>query len=158
MAWPAVLGQYDIVDESGLRVRQSKSYGESCWKKKRTEAKGRRSMDAAGADVSWEAASGSRSSMSSAVSSQKEKAVVRKDSAETHLYESFQQNEMHEDGNECMEEFNIIPIALSETAGWHELFKMKFMCDKKCKKEGFKFFGITTILVEDEGRSHTISF
>ena len=38
--------------------------------------------------------------------------------------------------------------------GWH---KARFMCDKRCKKEDFKFFDIAAILVEGEGRPHTVN-
>ena len=31
------------------------------------------------------------------------------------------------------------------------------MCDKECNKEGFKFFDIATMLVEDDGKPHTIN-
>ena len=31
------------------------------------------------------------------------------------------------------------------------------MCDKKCDEEGFKFYDIAPILVEDDGKPHTIN-
>ena len=53
-----------------------------------------------------------------------------------------------------MEELSFVPSAVSDTAGW---CKPRFMCGKKWRKGGFKFFDIEAILVEDEGRPHAIN-
>ena len=47
--------------------------------------------------------------------------------------------------------------ALHKPAGWHEPLRVKYMCDKKCNEQGFKFFEIASTLVEDDGRPHTIN-
>ena len=39
-------------------------------------------------------------------------------------------------------------------AGWYE---PNFMCDMQCRKEGFKFYDIASIMVEDDGEPHTIN-
>ena len=41
-----------------------------------------------------------------------------------------------------MEELSFGPSAVSRSAGWHE---SKFMCDRKCRKEGFKFYDIASV-------------
>ena len=68
--------------------------------------------------------------------------------------ESCQQNDMEVARDEGMEELSFVPSAVSDTAGWH---KARFMCDKRCKREGFKFYDITPFSVEDEGRPHTVN-
>ena len=78
-------------------------------------------------------------------------------SRHTQEYESFQQNDMEVDKEEGMEELTFVPSAVSDSAGWHEPLRVKYMCDQKCNKEGFKFYDIAAILVEDDGKPHTIN-
>ena len=52
---------------------------------------------------------------------------------------------------------DFVPSAVSDWAGWHEPLRVKYMCDQKCNKEGFKFHDIAAILVEDDGKPHTIN-
>ena len=99
-----------------------------------------------------------RSSMSSAGGSQKRrKSVVREESADTQEYESCQQSDMEVDRDEGMEELSFISSAVSESAVSREPVRIKYMCDKKCNKEGFKFYDIAAVLVEDDGKTHTIN-
>ena len=56
--------------------------------------------------------------------------------------ESRQQNNMEVDRDEGMEDLSFVPNAVSDMAGWH---KVRFMCDKRCMKEGFKLFDMTAI-------------
>ena len=80
-----------------------------------------------------------------------------KESADTQEYGSCQQNDMDLDvdmnENNCELSFNT--SAVSRTAGWNE---PKFMCDRECRKECFKFYDIASIMVEDDAKSHTINF
>ena len=34
----------------------------------------------------------------------------------------------------------------------------KFVCDRQCSEECFKFYDIALIMVEDDGEPHTINF
>ena len=88
------------------------------------------------------------------VSKWKRKAVVWKESAETQEYESCQQNDLEVDRDEGMEESSLAPSAIVDANGWH---KARFMCNNRCKREGFDLFDIAAILAEDEGRPHTIN-
>ena len=45
-------------------------------------------------------------------------------------------------------------VLVSDLAGWHE---HRFMCDRQCRKDGFKFYDIASIMVEDDGRLDTIN-
>ena len=106
-----------------------------------------------GVGVDERASFGDQSSMSSTGGWQKKrKAVVRKESAHTQEYESCQQIDMEVDRGEDKEDMSFFPSALIESAGWYE---PKFMCDRQSKKEGFKFFDIASIMVEDDGEPHT---
>ena len=78
--------------------------------------------------------------------------MVRKESADTQVYESCQQNNMEVDWWEDKEELGFVPRAVSDSAGWCE---PKFMCDWQCRKEGFKFYDIASTMVEDGGVPHT---
>ena len=102
---------------------------------------------ASGVDVNCDGSFGDQSSVSSTRASQKKKkAVVRKESADTQECESCHQNGMEGSRDESM-----------PTAGWRESFRVKYMCDKKCNKEGFKFNDIAAISVENDGKPHTIN-
>ena len=87
-----------------------------------------------------------QSSVSSAGASQKKrKAVLRKESAETQEYESCLQTQdyvscqdMEEDDNKSLQAMDFVPSAVSDSAGWHEPLRVKYMSDKKCNEEGFK--------------------
>ena len=59
---------------------------------------------------------------------------------------------MEVDRDEGKEELSFVPSAVSDTAGWHE--NRFFMCEKRCRKGGFKFCDIGAILVGDDGRPH----
>ena len=141
---------------------------------KRIEARETKETDVAGGGVSGKGAPGGQSSkaeidsgigvnrkssledqssMTSAGGLQKKrKAVVRKEFADTQEYESRQQ-----DWNKSLEELAFVPSAVSDSAAWRDSFRVKYMCDKKCNKEGFKFCDIAAILVEDDGKPHTIN-
>ena len=75
-------------------------------------------------------------------SQKKRTAAVGKESAETQECESCQQR--GQGGEEL--------CAVSGSAGCYE---PKFMCDRQCRKEGFKFCDIAAIMVEDDGKPHT---
>ena len=64
---------------------------------------------------------------------------------------------MEVEGNKSMEELEFIRSAVSDPARRREPFTVKYMCDKKCSKEGFKFEDIAAILVEDDGKPHKIN-
>ena len=81
-------------------------------------------------------------------------AAVRQESAETQEYESCQQKDMKVDTSENKEELSFVPSAVSDSPGWHE---PRFMCDRTCRKGGFKFHDIAAMSVEDDGRLHTIN-
>ena len=85
-------------------------------------------------------------------SQKKRKAVARKESAGTQEYESCHQNDMDLDMDENKEELRFVPSTVSRSAGWHE---PKFRCDEQCRKEGFKFHDIASVMVEDDGEPPT---
>ena len=94
--------------------------------------------------------------MSSAGGSKKKrKAVVRKELGDTLEYESRQQNDTDVGMDETKEELSFVASAVSDSAGWHA---PKFKCDRQWRKEGFKFYDIASIMVEDDGELHTIHF
>ena len=62
---------------------------------------------------------------------------------------------MEDDRKKGREEMSFFCSAVSESAGWYE---PKFVCDMQCRKEGFKFYDIASIMVEDDGEPHTINF
>ena len=53
---------------------------------------------------------------------------------------SCQQKEMEVDINKSWEVLGFVPNAVSDSAWWHELLRVKYTCDEKCNAEGFKFF------------------
>ena len=55
--------------------------------------------------------------------------------------------------DENKEEFSFVPSAVSDSAGWHE---PRFMCDRKCTTEDFKFHDISAIVVEDDERAISV--
>ena len=61
---------------------------------------------------------------------------------------------MDVDRVENKEELSFVPRAVGNSAGWRE---PQFMCDRQCRKEGFKFHGMASILVEDDGEPHTMN-
>ena len=67
---------------------------------------------------------------------------------------SCQQNGLNVDMDENNEELSFVPRAVSDSAGWHE---PKLRCDRQCRKEGFKFYEIASIVVEDDGERHTLN-
>ena len=67
-----------------------------------------------------------------------------------------QDNDMDLGKDEGMEELSFIPSVVIDSAGWHELIA-NTCAIKSAKKEGFKLHGIAAILVEDDGKPHTIS-
>ena len=72
-------------------------------------------------------------------------------------HESCQPKDMEVNTGEGMEELSFIPSAVTGSAGWRELLRTKYMCDKTCNTEGFSFFHIAAILVEDDGWPHTMN-
>ena len=111
-----------------------------------------------GIGVNRKSSLGDHSSMTSAGDLQKKrKAVVQKEFADTQEYESRQQNDVEVDLNKSLEELSFVPSVVSDSARWRDSFRVKYMCDKKCNKEGFKFCDIAPILVEDDGKPHTIN-
>ena len=60
---------------------------------------------------------------------------------------------MDVDRDDGMEALSIVPSAVSETARWHWA---RFMCEKRCAKEGFEVHDIAASLVDGEGRPRTI--
>ena len=79
---------------------------------------------------------------------EKGEAVVQKLSADTQEHESCQQNELDVDRDEAQVEFCFVPSVVSDSAGWRE---SKFMCDRQCRKESFKFHDIASLMAEDDG-------
>ena len=61
----------------------------------------------------------------------KRKAVVRKESADTH--------ELEMGRDESLEELSFVPSAVSGPVGWREFLRAKYMCDKKCNNEASSF-------------------
>ena len=41
-----------------------------------------------------------------------------------------------------LEESGFVPSAMSDSAGSRERLRVKYMCDEKCDKEGYKFFHV----------------
>ena len=113
-----------------------------------------------------------RKSSPGELSSQKKRnAVVRKEPAEAQDCESCQQNhmevdrnedrqqdDMEADSNKSMEEFGFVSSAVSDSAKWCEPLRVENICDQKGKEKGFKFYDVAAILVEDNGKPHTINF
>ena len=64
------------------------------------------------------------------------KAVERKVSADTQEYESCQQDDMELGG------VGLRPERNERFSGSRERLRVKYMCDEKCDKEGFKFFHV----------------
>ena len=62
----------------------------------------------------------------------KRKAVIRKDSAETHDYVCCL--DMEVDIDKGLEEMGFVPRAVGEP------LRVKHMCDKMCNETGFRFF------------------
>ena len=111
----------------------------------------------AGATVrrcSKELAVGSSAGDQGGFAEKKMEAVVRKGSAETQEYESCQLSDMDVDMDENKEDLNFIHSALSSSAGWHG---PKLMCDRQCGKEGFMYYDIAPVMVEDDGEPLVIN-
>ena len=72
-----------------------------------------------------------------------------KESADTLEYESCQLNDMEVDIDENKEESSCIPSALSSSVGWDE---PQFTCDRQCPKQGFKYYDIASVIIEDDLR------
>ena len=85
--------------------------------------------------------------MSSAGVSQKRKAATRKESAETRDHVSCQGMEVDD---KSLEDLGFVSSAVSDSAGWRELLRVKHVCDKKCTEERFKFYDLAAIVVEEE--------
>ena len=81
--------------------------------------------------------------------------MVWKESAETQDYVYGQ--DMEVDNNKNLEEIGFVQSAVNESAGWHETLRFNRMCDKKCNAVDFKIYEIASILVEDDGKPHTIN-
>ena len=127
---------------------------------KGAEVKGRIVMDASRSDVTWMAASGTQSSKAEiGPSGESGYGVNRKGSLEDQspmssagmfaeegsgtericgyagIYESCQQNDMEVDEHKSLEELGFVPRAVSDSAWWRELLRVKYMCPKKCKDD-----------------------
>ena len=72
------------------------------------------------------------------------------ESAETQDYVSEPQGLEGIDDEE-MEELSFIPSAVSEPR------LALHICDNKCNKEGFKFYQLAAIVVDEGGAAHTIN-
>ena len=59
---------------------------------------------------------------------------------------------MDVDVNENTEELSFIPSTVSNSGDWHE---PQFMCDKQCRRKGFKYSHIASVVVGDDGEPHT---
>ena len=79
---------------------------------------------------------------------QKSRAVTRVECEETQDYASEPQG--LEETDEEMEELSVVPSAVSEPR-W-----ALHMCDE-CSKEGFKFYQLEAIVMEERGAAHTIN-
>ena len=75
------------------------------------------------------------------------KAVVRMESDDTHEYESCQQNDMEVNLDENREELNFSLSTLHEP---------NIMCDGQCRRKGFKYNDIASVMAADHGDLHTI--
>ena len=64
---------------------------------------------------------------------------------------------MEVDDDKSMEEMGFVPSGVSDSAGWRELLRVKNTCGKKCEKESFKFYGLASIVEEEDGKPHTIN-
>ena len=58
---------------------------------------------------------------------------------------------MEVDDDKSLEEMCHVASVVSESSGWHEPLRVMYICDKTCNEEGFKFYNIAPILVEDKG-------
>ena len=88
----------------------------------------------------------SRESKSAAT--EKTRAVIRVESAETQDYIPEPQG-LEETDAEEVEELSFIPSAVSEPR-WD-------VCENECIQEGFKFCQLVAIVVEEGGAAHTIN-
>ena len=115
-------------------------------------------MAGPGFGVNRKGSLGDQSSMCSAGGlQQKRKAFVRKESAETQDDESCQQNDVEVDEHNSLEELGFVPRAVSDSLAWRESLRVKYMRDKKCIKEGFKFYDTAATVVAGDGKPHTIN-
>ena len=104
-------------------------------------------------DSDWRATEGDQVSGCSAGGSQKKrKAVLRRESADTQEYESCQRNDVDVDMCENKDELSFIPSAVVSSAGWCE---HQFTRDRQSRKKGFLYFGIASVMVEDDGEPYT---
>ena len=115
--------------------------------------------DGSRVDVNCQGTSGEQSSVSSAGASKKKgKTEIRKASAETRDHVCCLDLDVGSD--KSLEKMGFLPGAVSDSAVWREPLNVKYMCDNMCNEEGFKFFffDIAAIVVEDDGKPHTINF
>ena len=56
--------------------------------------------------------------------------------------------------DENTEDMSYIPIAVSNSAGWHD---SKLMCDRQWQDELFQHFDIASVMVDDDGELHLIT-
>ena len=116
----------DVISEMEKELREA---GKDLWQSQAGEwneikAKERRETEAAGGGVTWKAACGVDSS----------------------------EAEIGGVAGKSLEEMSFVPRAVKASAGWHEPLRVKFLCDKKCNKEGFRFCENASILVEDDDK------
>ena len=76
------------------------------------------------------------------------------ESPDAQEYESSQQNDTDVDVDEDKEELSFVPSAVSCSARWRE---PKFMCDRPCREEGFPYFDVASVMVEENGELCTIN-
>ena len=102
-------------------------------------------------DVNWKGTREDQNSACSVEDSQKmkERAAMRKESAETQDDVSCQ--DMEVDENKSLEEMGFVPSSVNEP------FRVNHMCDKKRYEREFKFYQLAAIVTEEGGTPHTIN-
>ena len=84
--------------------------------------------------------------------------MIRKESAETQDYVSY--HDMEVDSDKSLEEAGLVLSTVIDSAGWHEPLRVKYMstcATKQCDEQGFTFYDVAAMLVEDDGKLHTIT-
>ena len=63
---------------------------------------------------------------------------------------------MEVDDDKNSEKMGFVPSSVSDSAGWRETLRIKYMCGKKCEEESFKFYDLASIVEEEDGKPQTI--
>ena len=80
--------------------------------------------------------------------------MVRKESAETQDFVSCQ--DMKVDHNKRLEELGLVKNAVSDSAGWRELFRTSTCATRSATNKGFKFHIVANILAQNMINAHEL--